>query len=127
MNGDGHIGLIPANYVESVSSTSNVPFRAVALHVYNSEGGEELSFLEGQVLDIIQRLVNFRLEVQICRGEPVFFGPFSLVINFIYLLQSPKAEYILEDSVNCYVLRIQALLNMGWRIIAVCLCILHFK
>lgn len=54
MNGDGHIGLIPANYVESVSSTSNVPFRAVALHVYNSEGGEELSFLEGQVLDIIQ-------------------------------------------------------------------------
>ena len=97
MNGDGHIGLIPANYVESVSSTSNVPFRAVALHVYNSEGGEELSFLEGQVLDIIQRLVNFRLKVQICRGEPVSFGPFSLVINFIYLLQFPKAEYILED------------------------------
>ena len=92
MNGDGHIGLIPANYVESVSSTSNVPFRAVALHVYNSEGGEELSFLEGQVLDIIQRLVNFRLEVQICRGEPVFFRSLFHCYQFHVFTTIPKSR-----------------------------------
>ena len=54
MNADGRIGLIPANYVEFVSSSSSVTFRAVALHVYNAEGGEELSLLEGQILDITQ-------------------------------------------------------------------------
>ena len=54
MNEEGRIGLIPANYVE-LYSASNVTFRAVALHDYNSQGGEELSFVQAQILDIIQR------------------------------------------------------------------------
>ena len=54
MNAEGRTGLVPANYVEFVSS-SDMSFRAIALHDYNSVGGEEMSFVEGQILDVIQR------------------------------------------------------------------------
>jgi len=52
MNSEGRTGLVPANYVEFVSS-SDTSFRAIALHDYNSVGGEEMSFVEGQILDVV--------------------------------------------------------------------------
>jgi hypothetical protein len=53
MNSEGRIGLIPANYVEYESQSGQPAFRACALHTFTSEGGEELSFIEGQFLDIL--------------------------------------------------------------------------
>jgi len=54
MDSKGRIGLIPANYVEyDKLEVERVSFKAVAIHTYTSEGSEELSFVEGQVLEVI--------------------------------------------------------------------------
>ena len=54
MNAEGQTGLVPANYVEFISP-NDLSFRAIALHNYDSIGGEEMSFVEGQILDVIHR------------------------------------------------------------------------